>query len=176
MIFKSIRWRLQVWHGVILVVVLSGFGFTAYQVARNNQLRRVDQELDQRLMALLRPPPDWAAGRPPEQPPDQIREPRRPDPSEILSKIRAAIEQAGAREAGDTNAFYFVLWQKDGSVLARSPGAPGDVPMPEGAPPPQPQPEPSPAPGGVSNPPLSPPAPPPFRPGRTRGERRELAR
>ena len=33
MIFNSIRWRLQAWHGLILVAVLAGFGFTAYQVA-----------------------------------------------------------------------------------------------------------------------------------------------
>ena len=48
MIFHSIRWRLQAWHGLILVVVLAGFGFTAYQVARDNQFRRIDQDLDQR--------------------------------------------------------------------------------------------------------------------------------
>ena len=28
-IFKSIKWRLQIWYGLILVVVLAGFGFTA---------------------------------------------------------------------------------------------------------------------------------------------------
>jgi len=31
-IFKSIKWRLQIWYGLILVVVLTGFGFTAYQL------------------------------------------------------------------------------------------------------------------------------------------------
>jgi heavy metal sensor kinase len=176
MIFKSIRWRLQLWHGLILVGVLSGFGVTAYQVARNNQLRRVDQELDQRLMALLRPPPEWAATHPPEQPPNQPPEPRPPDPAAILSKIRAAIEQPNAQDAGDTNAFYFVLWNRDGSVLARSPSAPPNVPMPQGTPPAQPQPEPTPGPGAGSNGPFSLRAPPPFQPGRTRANCRELAR
>ena len=33
-IFKSIKWRLQIWYGLILVVVLAGFGFTAYQLER----------------------------------------------------------------------------------------------------------------------------------------------
>jgi len=65
MIFNSIRWRLQAWHGLILVAVLAGFGLTAYQVARDNQLRRIDQALDPRLMALLRPPP-------PERRPDRL--------------------------------------------------------------------------------------------------------
>jgi hypothetical protein len=51
----SIRWRLQAWHGLILVVVLAGFGLTAYQVARQDQLRRIDQALGQRAMGLFRP-------------------------------------------------------------------------------------------------------------------------
>ena len=69
MIFNSIRWRLQAWHGLILVAVLAGFGLTAYQVARDNQLRRIDQDLDQRLMALLRPqPPERRPERLPDQP------------------------------------------------------------------------------------------------------------
>ena len=57
MIFHSIRWRLQAWHGLILVAVLAGFGFTAYHAARDNQLRRLDQEeLVPRLMIpMFRP-------------------------------------------------------------------------------------------------------------------------
>ena len=27
---RSIRWRLQLWHGLILLLVLTGFGFTAH--------------------------------------------------------------------------------------------------------------------------------------------------
>jgi heavy metal sensor kinase len=74
-LFKSIKWRLQLWYGLILVAVLAGFGFTAYQLERNRQFDRIDQELHHRVNvlanALHRPPP-----RRPEQefdrpPPDQ---------------------------------------------------------------------------------------------------------
>ena len=74
-IFKSIKWRLQLWYGLILVIVLAGFGFTAYQLERNRQFRRIDDELHRRVGiladALRRPPPrgqdaDW---RPFERPP-----------------------------------------------------------------------------------------------------------
>ncbi len=57
---KSIRWRLQLWYGLILLVVLAGFGLTADRLDRGRQLRRVDEELQQRvavLAAALRPPP-----------------------------------------------------------------------------------------------------------------------
>ena len=30
--FYSIRWRLQLWHGLLLMLVLAGFGFTAWQL------------------------------------------------------------------------------------------------------------------------------------------------
>ncbi len=60
-IFKSIKWRLQIWYGLILVVVLAGFGFTAYQLERNRQFRRIDDELQRRVgilaNVLRRPPP-----------------------------------------------------------------------------------------------------------------------
>jgi two-component system OmpR family sensor kinase len=51
-IFKSIKWRLQLWYGLILVVVLAGFGGTAYQLERNRQFRRIDDELHQRMEVL----------------------------------------------------------------------------------------------------------------------------
>jgi two-component system, OmpR family, sensor kinase len=148
MIFNSIRWRLQAWYGLILVAVLAGFGLTAYHVARENQLRRIDQDLDQRLMALLRPlppnrppgrslgqPPDGPLEPPPEPPRDEPRNPMRNDrrfgSADFLVTVRAAVQQGGTLESSQTNTFYYVLWQEDGSILARSPGAPADVPAPE---------------------------------------------
>ena len=107
MIFNSIRWRLQAWHGLILVVVLAGFGFTAYHVARDNQLRRIDQDLDQRLMALLRPqppdrppdrPPDWQRGGPGKRggfPPNEPRNDRAFGSPDFLRHIREAVQQGG---------------------------------------------------------------------------------
>src|SRR5208283_3289888 len=45
MIFKSIKWRLQIWYGLILVVVLAGFGFTAYLLEWGRQVRRIEFQL-----------------------------------------------------------------------------------------------------------------------------------
>jgi two-component system OmpR family sensor kinase len=77
-IFKSIKWRLQIWYGLILVVVLAGFGVTAYQLERNRQFRQIDDELHRRfdvlVNALHRPPPRrQAKGQQPfdRPPPDQ---------------------------------------------------------------------------------------------------------
>jgi two-component system, OmpR family, sensor kinase len=143
MILNSIRWRLQAWHSLILVIVLTGFGVTAYRVARGNQMRRIDQELQQRMWMAFRPgPPDEGHGRggpPPEQRPLETRSPGHPhgdhspehDPAVWRAHMRDVISRVGALEGGQTNAFYYVVWQQDGTLLASSPGAPKDVPMPE---------------------------------------------
>ena len=144
MIFNSIRWRLQAWHSVILIAVLIGFGITAYRVARGNQLRRIDQELQQRLMTAFRPGPPGEAhqpkGRPPDAPHPGEMQGERPkemghehDPWNWREHMREVIAHAGALEAGQTNAFYYLVWQRDGSLFASSPGAPKEVPMPDEA-------------------------------------------
>lgn len=127
MIFRSIRWRLQAWHGLLLVSVLTGFGLTAYQVAHDNQMRRIDQELEHRLMGLFRP-------EPPPGPPELRREgpgQARPfDPEHMMTLLCAAIDRANTADAAQTNAFYYALWEKDGSLAAHSVPVPQDLERP----------------------------------------------
>jgi two-component system, OmpR family, sensor kinase len=132
-------------------------------------LRRIDQDLERHLMALMRPgppeppqgrfpgatpgePPDTTPGRdssprrprPMEQgrfgemalpdnpgpPPDGPREERRFDSPDFLLRMRGMVQQGGVLDSSQTNTFYYILWQADGSILARSPGAPAEVPPP----------------------------------------------
>src|SRR5882757_9857187 len=70
---NSIRWRLQIWYGLILVAVLVGFGLTAFQLERGRVYRRVDDELQRRVgavAAVLRQPPRnrGPEGRPNDRP------------------------------------------------------------------------------------------------------------
>ena len=148
MIFKSIRWRLQIWYGLILVAVLVGFGVTAFQLERGRMLRRVDDELHRRvsdLAAWLRPPP---RGRGPGEqpldrpPPEQFRpqprpqEPRPGQPFRLMEGPRNQIEPgefhlpppvARLFDESDTNGFYWVIFVDVGKELARSTNAPTGV-------------------------------------------------
>jgi len=59
MILQSIRWRLQLWYGLVFLALLTGFGVTAYALLRNVQLRHLDGEFQRRIGPLsmsLRPP------------------------------------------------------------------------------------------------------------------------
>ncbi len=137
MIFNSIRWRLQLWHGLILLAVLAGFGFTAHRLQRANELRRVDQELQQRLGPLLdtlrRPPPGrggGAGGGP-------GGERRGPPPREAGEEFQGAPRnfhlnpnRAGLFE-GENSRYYYLIWRRDGIELSRSASAPAEVPFPE---------------------------------------------
>ena len=136
-IFKSIKWRLQLWYALILVLVLTGFGFTAYEVAWNNQLRRIDQELDQQLARLFRPrlhlqnePPANGPSR--EEPGfDRFRGAGSPEVEFQQNLVAEFIQQVEAFGGDLTNTYYFVTWKDDGAVVFRSPGAPPFVPLPE---------------------------------------------
>jgi len=152
MVFHSIRWRLQLWHGLILLVVLAGFGFTAHRLQRANELRRVDQELQQRLgpamEAMRRPPPGerggpggpGGLGRPGDprigRGEGEDRGRRGPPPRESEGEFQPQREfRLGPNRValfeGDTNAFYYVAWSRDGREWSRSATAPSDVPLPE---------------------------------------------
>ncbi len=76
MFTRSIRWRLQLWQAFLLVCVLTGFGVTAYQLQRRNQLDQLDDELERRVAALTADvrglPP---VGQPPGHPPFAPGEP-----------------------------------------------------------------------------------------------------
>lgn len=149
MIFRSIRWRLQIWYGLILMVVLAGFGFTSFQLERGRQFRRLDEELQRRVGGLanvIRQPPgrergagERPLGRPPlrenlppldhpfgEGPPESM--PRPPGDFRLPPQI------AGLFDDSDTNAFYYVVWTRDGSELAHSANLPAPMPRPLGLP------------------------------------------
>jgi len=159
MIFNSIRWRLQIWYGLILVAVLAGFGATAYQLERGRVYRQVDDELQRRVGALasvLRQPPRNrgpegrpGGGRPFDGPPEEQPQPDNPPPGRANDdgppgqlppgprEFRLPPQQARLFDETDTNGFYYVVWRRDGNELARSTNAPADVRMP---PPPSRQP------------------------------------
>jgi len=49
----SIRWRLTLWYGVVLAVVLAAFGMAVYFTHRHHALGRVDQGLREELSDVL---------------------------------------------------------------------------------------------------------------------------
>jgi two-component system, OmpR family, sensor kinase len=121
MIFHSIRWRLQIWHGLLLLVVLTGFGLTAWRVASDSVWNQIDAELERTLEAVFRPPinGDGAPPRPGPFPPtaENFRE-----------RLASAIHRQPSAVASRNS--YVILWRSDGSVAAQSKGTPSGIVKP----------------------------------------------
>jgi two-component system OmpR family sensor kinase len=151
-IFKSIKWRLQIWYGLILVGVLAGFGLTAYQLARNQQIDRIDSELHHRLgiviIALHHPPsrrPGFEFDRPPPDRPEPFRDGEPPGPpgndpedrpgDRPLHIFHLPAEDAHYFDDSDPHDYYFRildLRRRGGNPgepteIARSTNYPGEV-------------------------------------------------
>ncbi len=130
-IFKSIKWRLQIWYGLILIIVLAGFGITAYQLERNRQFRHLDDELHQRIGILAndlhRPPPrqdngdDRFSDRPPPQ--DRFPDGGPPQFQRRPPTFHLAPENARLFDTNDIYGFFFKITraiENDRAVIAQS--------------------------------------------------------
>ena len=158
MIIHSIKWRLQLWHGAMLVAVLAGFGVTAYELQRTNFFRHIDQDLQQRNALLLgelrapgprerggpggdfpgeprernRPEGDFRGGPRPGRPEDGPRPLREdgnfPAPPPRDLRLSARISNLFGDDGAD--AFYYVIWRRDGEKLQSSTNAPAGISQP----------------------------------------------
>lgn len=157
MIFlHSIRWRLQLWHGLLLAFVLAGFGVTAARLHRADEWARIDRSLEERLASL--PGGLRRDGGFPGKRPFMDRGPMEHGPMERGPGDRGPLER-GIFEHGpfgnrggmpppeprfserDITAFealpgdgsYCVAWYPNGRTMGRSKGAPEEVPLPDRA-------------------------------------------
>jgi signal transduction histidine kinase len=130
---RSIRWRIQLWHGVLLLAVLIGFGFTAFGLQRNSAYATLDAELRLRTAALSdalqrnarggrRPPPsgDFNGEFRPK------KSPGGPGPR----NFRLPEEMTELFSATGEKAFYYVAWARDDVLMGKSAAAPDGVPLP----------------------------------------------
>jgi len=130
-IFNSIKWRLQIWYGLILVVVLAGFGLTAYQLEYGRQMRRVDGQLQRRFKTLAdmlhdsqHPPQNRPrfGGPPPDQMPDDLppQQDSRPQKFELPAW---ASDLFGTNQPED---FYFWV-NRDGKEIGHGAEVPSHL-------------------------------------------------
>lgn len=119
---KSIKWRLQLWYGLILVSVLVGFGVTAYQLERNRQFRRVDDELHRRIGTLAQtlhgPPRDRQLGGPRGEfpPPPEFGDDGPPGPQQRPGRFTVTPRISGLFDTNNPNQFYFVIYGPNGII------------------------------------------------------------
>src|SRR6187402_87594 len=132
MIIHSIKWRLQAWHGFLLVCLVTGLMTGFYVFERRARLQAIDNDLQEAATPLL---PRFAppAGRIPERGPMDRR--RRPPPPEDGGPRRPEggppDEPRGDRDPArpwpETGNVYFAAWGENGNRIAISSNAPAGL-------------------------------------------------
>lgn len=109
---RSIRVRLLALIGLLLLVVLGGFGYVAWRRESAARIAAIDRDLEQRLNLLITGYRPGAGQRL-----DEVSEPR----------LSARARELLANEGGEP--FYYWVWLRDGRVQSRSENAP-DMALP----------------------------------------------
>ncbi len=122
-IFKSIKWRLQIWYGLILVAVLAALGITAYQLERQELFGRIDNELQRRFSVLA----DvlHGHGHGPGQPPFSHPPPGQmpgdfPPPDHEPREFHLPPQDNALFDPAEIHQFQFEIFGRDGNVITRS--------------------------------------------------------
>jgi two-component system, OmpR family, sensor kinase len=129
MLYKSIRWRIQAWHTLLLVCVVTGMLGAFYSYERGERFRVIDNQLQALLTPLLPrivPPggPGFDGGPPPPGP-DEGPE---GGPEGRPGRRQAQRNQTSFSEF-ENGSFYYAAWAPNHDLIGHSSTA-AAVPMP----------------------------------------------
>lgn len=128
---RSIRWRLQLWYGALLVAVLCGFGLTAFRMESAHRFRQVDDGLQERISMLViavRTATRQDAGGEAKDNLTQAGRDRTAGPPQ-LSDLKLTTQQAAL--FSESTGYYYAIWMRGKEPRFRSVNAPAIVPLPE---------------------------------------------
>lgn len=114
--FRSIRWRLQLWHGALLIAVLGAFAITAHHLERTRQFRQIDDELQKRLPPLIA---------------SLKRAPLPEGQTSLRRELVLSPTHAALFDRDGNSAFYYIVWLRNGEPVTHSATAPSDTPLPD---------------------------------------------
>ena len=113
----SLRTRIQLWHGLLLAGILIALGFAGWRLRWTDEVRRIDQQLNQPLSAVHRAV-HYPSNAPPVRPPQGRDLPRR---ISLTTEDEALFAEGG---------FYYAAWHADGTLAQASANAPAGIEMP----------------------------------------------
>ncbi|MBB5035863.1 sensor histidine kinase [Prosthecobacter dejongeii] len=131
--FHSLRWRLQAWHGLLLLLVVAGSTAPAYRLARDNQMQRLDKELSQMERNLVRSMLDAVQNRPESSAPGEEPTPRPLfAPADFIRRLvsqpvqlpETILTQYSGTQPGYA---YFSVRDRNDQIILQSENAPTDL-------------------------------------------------
>ena len=153
LMIRSLRWRLQAWHGFLLVCLVSGLMTGFYVFERREKLQAIDAELADAMTPMLpryappsnsgpglrgpgnrgqRPPPREGdfKGPPADALPPQDGPPGGPDSMRPRAP-QAPEDRERALLSLNSGRIYFVAWAEGGELLASATNAPAGITRPQ---------------------------------------------
>ncbi|MES2439604.1 MAG: ATP-binding protein [Verrucomicrobiota bacterium] len=129
-LFHSVRWRLQLWHALILMGVIAALCMLAYRLAADDRRERIDRELESFEKAFMRsfwelPSRKNKDGFPPTTADIRQRFLSLDDATEFPLEMRDLFDPA----ASDST--YIAFWDGSGQTLFRSANAPESLGCPK---------------------------------------------
>lgn len=128
---QSIRWRIQVWHGLILFIAIAAFCGAAYQLAWLDQLRRLDRELQDMDRILIQ-----SALQTDKEAPVENSDNESSNKLPLHQKFLIALEKGNFRFATDLTAdfnqespgyFYYAFAGNQEDILLQSSNVPATL-------------------------------------------------
>ena len=142
MIFrKSIRWRIQAWHGLLLVAMTTAFCVTTWRLERANAYGRFDDELKRNLGVLMaslqqKGPRGGPDGDPGEEPMDERPPPPGPGKGPPQGRGKGPPPGLNSPEVrmifgdNDPAAMFYQIWGRGSDRVANSSNVPVSIPLP----------------------------------------------
>jgi heavy metal sensor kinase len=115
---ESLSFRIQLWYGFLLAVVLTMFSVISYEHQHSGAIRRVDNELRKRLTVVqesLLSAENAIDARPQAGHPTELKLP---------------VSRAALFDAQDPAGYFYIIWSSDGTVRKRSKPLPSEVSPP----------------------------------------------
>lgn len=128
-LFHSVRWRLQLWHALILMGLIAAVCVLAYRLAADERRERIDRELEAFERAFIRRVWELPSDKPKDGIPPSNEEIRQrflgiDDASKFPLELRDLFDPAA------TDRSYLAYWDGDGNVIYRSANAPESLKLP----------------------------------------------
>ncbi len=114
--FHSIRWRLQLWYGILFALILAGLSIAAHEILVRNIQAKIDWELSQLAVAIN----------------SSLRAPRRHGETNDAPSDEPLFANKGIFSRKDQDrGVYYAIWRRNGPErFLASPNAPEDIPEP----------------------------------------------
>jgi heavy metal sensor kinase len=133
-LFHSVRWRLQLWHALILMGLIAAVCLLAYRLAAEERRERIDHELETFERSFVRRVWEMPSSRKPDDRPPTTEEVRQlflslDDASKFPLELRDLFDSAAVDRP------YLVFWDGEDREIFRSANAPRSLTLPDYPPP-----------------------------------------